>query len=76
MPTNSSTLHNYMKIFEKQEMKNEIATLFRPVIDLILIEIYPYVYISLIFIVVCFLLILGIFIILIRSNYTIKAHNL
>jgi len=76
MTQSSSMLNNYIKVLEQKDIKNEIATLFRPVIDLILIEIYPYMYISLIFIIICFLLILGIFIILIRSNYTIKTAQL
>lgn len=69
-------LSNCVKILEKKNMKEEINILFKPLIDLILIEIYPYVYICLIFIIICFLLILGIFIILIRSNYTIKTNLL
>jgi hypothetical protein len=65
-----------MKILEQKNMKEEINILFRPVIDLILIEIYPYIYISFIFIIISFLLILGIFIILLRSNYSIKTNLL
>jgi hypothetical protein len=72
----SKLISNCVKVLEKENMKEEINTLFKPLIDLILIEIYPYVYISLLFIVMCFLLILGIFIILMRSNYTIKANQL
>ncbi len=71
-----SILQNCVKILEQKNMKEEINTLFRPVIDLILVEIYPYVYISFIFIIISFLLILGIFIILIRSNYSIKTNLL
>lgn len=72
----SSILQNCMKILEQKNMKEEINILFRPVIDLILIEIYPYIYISFIFIIISFLLILGIFIILLRSNYSIKTNLL
>jgi hypothetical protein len=71
-----SLLSNCVKVLEKKNIKEEINTLFKPLIDLILIEIYPYVYISMIFIIICFLLILGIFIILIRSNYSIKTNLL
>lgn len=71
-----SILQNCVKILEQKNMKEEINILFRPVIDLILVEIYPYVYISFIFIIISFLLILGIFIILIRSNYSIKTNLL
>lgn len=71
-----SILQNCVKILEQKNMKEEINILFRPVIELILVEIYPYVYISFIFIIISFLLILGIFIILIRSNYSIKTNLL
>jgi hypothetical protein len=72
----SRIISNCVKVLEKDNMKEEINILFKPLTDLILIEIYPYVYICLIFIIICFLLILGIFIILIRSNYTINTNEL
>lgn len=68
----STFVSNCMKALERNEMKEEMNSLFRPFIDLILIEIYPYVYISFIFIIISFLLILGIFIILIRNHYMLK----
>jgi hypothetical protein len=73
----NSIFDKYIKIVKNdKESQIEINKLFKPLIDLILIEIYPYVYISMIFIIISFLLILGIFILLIRSNYTIKTNNL
>lgn len=73
----NSIIDNYIKIVKNdKDTQNEINKIFKPLIDLILIEIYPYVYISMIFIIISFLLILGIFILLIRSNYTIKTNNL
>jgi len=69
----STFVSNCMKALERKEMKEEMNSLFRPFIDLILIEIYPYVYISFIFIIISFLLILGIFIILIRNHYMLKT---
>jgi len=73
----NSIFDKYIKIVKNDKKSQlEINKLFKPLIDLILIEIYPYVYISMIFIIISFLLILGIFILLIRSNYTIKTNNL
>lgn len=69
----STFVSNCMKALERKEIKEELNSLFRPFIDLILIEIYPYVYISFIFIIISFLLILGIFIILIRNHYIVKS---
>ncbi len=72
----STFVKNCIKVLERKEMKEEMNVLFRPFVDLILIEIYPYIYISFIFILISFLLILGIFIILIRSNYIVKTSQL
>ena len=44
----------------------------KPVIDMFLKEIYPYIYLSLIFVIISFLLILGIFLILVRSKTLLK----
>ena len=60
-------------ILNKTEVKNSIKNLFIPLIDMILKEIYPYIYLSIIFVVISFLLILGIFILLLRSKLIINA---
>lgn len=62
-------INECVTILNKKEVKNSIKNLFYPLIDLILKEIYPYIYLSLIFVVISFLLILGIFIILMRNRY-------
>ena len=53
---------------DDDNVKTKIKSLLAPIIDLILIDIYPYIYISLAFIITSFLLLLGIFIILIHHN--------
>ena len=52
----------------RDDVKDEIKQLFVPIIDLLLKEIYPYIFLSMIFVVISFLLILGIFILLLRNN--------
>ena len=49
----SRIISNCVKVLGKDNMKEEINILFKPLTDLILIEIYPYVYICLIFIIIC-----------------------
>ena len=56
----------------EKDVKDEINQLFVPIIDLLLKEIYPYIFLSMIFVVISFLLILGIFILLLRNNKSIK----
>ena len=43
-----------LNILKREDVKNEIKTLISPLIDLILIEIYPYIYLSLIFVCISF----------------------
>lgn len=55
-------------ILRRDDVGKEIKKMITPLIELILIEIYPYLYISLIFVVISFLLHLGIFILLARNK--------
>ena len=60
-----------LDFIKKDEVKKELKNLFKPVINLILEEIYPYIYLSLLLVVISFFLVLGIFIMLIKSHKTI-----
>ena len=62
-----------LEILKRNDVKSELKNLMAPLIDMILIELYPYIYLSLIFVIVSFLLHLGIFILLLRnkSNFRI-----
>jgi len=57
-----------LDIIKREDVKQELKHLFKPIIQLILQEIYPYIYLSLIFVIISFLLILGIFYLLLRTN--------
>tara|TARA_Y100000591_G_C21704064_1_gene629809 strand:+ start:625 stop:864 length:240 start_codon:yes stop_codon:yes gene_type:complete len=61
-------INECINIIKRDDIKNEIKEVMRPVIDMLLKEIYPYIYLSLIFVIISFLLILGIFLILVRSK--------
>ena len=61
-----------LEILRRHDVKNELKNLMTPLIELILIEIYPYIYLSLIFVIISFLLHLGIFILLFRSKSTFR----
>ena len=60
-----------LDILGRDDVKSEIKNITQPLIDIILKEIYPYIYISIIFVFISFLLILGIFIILMRNKINI-----
>ena len=63
-----SIINECVSIMKRDDVKSEIKTLLTPLIDLILIQIYPYLYLSLMFVLISFLLHLGIFILLSRNK--------
>ena len=68
-------LEQCLFLLNKKEIKEQIKELFNPFLQIItktlLNEIYPYIYLSLIFVIISFILHLGIFILLFRNNKTI-----
>ena len=58
-----------MLILSREDVKKELKELFKPLVSLIVQEIYPYIYLSLVFVIISFLLILGIFYLLMRTNF-------
>lgn len=64
-------------ILSREDVKKELKELFKPLVSLIVQEIYPYIYLSLIFVIMSFLLILGIFYLLLRTNFkNISLNNI
>ena len=57
---------------KRDEVKQEIKNLFKPIISLLLQEIYPYIYLSLLLVVISFFLVLGIFILLLRTSKNVN----
>ena len=57
-----------LEFIKKDEVKKELKNLFNPIISLILEEIYPYIYLSLLLVVISFFLVLGIFFMLVKSK--------
>tara|TARA_B100000524_G_C23618321_1_gene358760 strand:+ start:765 stop:986 length:222 start_codon:yes stop_codon:yes gene_type:complete len=61
-------LNKCLDILKQDEVQGEIKAFMKPFIDMILNEIYPYIYLSVLFVLVSFFLILGIFILLLRNK--------
>ena len=57
-----------LHVMKRDDVKRELKQLFHPVIDLIMQEIYPYIYLSVIFVIISFLLTLGIFVLLMHNH--------
>ncbi len=64
-----------LDIFKREDIKCELLNMTKPVLDSFLNEIYPYIYLSLIFVSISFLLILGIFYLLLRNNNIMMKRN-
>lgn len=63
-----SIIKQCLTILKKDEVKKEIVEIIAPFTEPILEQLYPYIYISLIIVLISFLLHLGIFILLLRNK--------
>lgn len=61
-----------LDILKREDVKQELKSMMRPMIDMIVQELYPYIFLSIVFVFISFLLILGIFILLLRNKLLIK----
>jgi|TARA_B100001059_G_scaffold236394_1_gene286629 hypothetical protein len=68
MDVKERIIQECLEVLGREDVKDEIKNITKPLIELILKEIYPYIYISIIFVLISFLLILGIFVILLRNK--------
>jgi len=64
-----------INILKRDDVKNEFKTFIAPVIDIILAQINPYLYLCMMFVIISFLLHLGIFVLLLRNNYFHPKNN-
>jgi hypothetical protein len=61
-------IESLLSIIKREDIKKELKNFMKPFIEMILIELYPYVYASMIFVIISFILHLGIFILLFSSS--------
>jgi hypothetical protein len=62
-----------LEVLKRKDVKEDIKELMRPVVNMIIKEIYPYIFLSIVFVCISFLLILGIFILLLRTGISFKV---
>jgi len=63
-----SIIQECLVILKREDVKKEFKNILTPFIDLIITQIYPYIYLCLIFVIISFLLHLGIFILLLKNK--------
>jgi hypothetical protein len=59
-------INQCLEILSREDIKLQMKQMFIPIIQLLLDEMYPYIYLSILFVIICFILILGNFILLLR----------
>lgn len=57
-----------LNMLKDKEINDSIVEIVKPLINMIFRDIYPYIYISILFVIVSFLLNLGMFILLMRNK--------
>jgi hypothetical protein len=68
----NTLIQECINVLKREDVKNEFKTFISPVIDIILAQINPYLYLCMMFVIISFLLHLGIFVLLLRN----KSFNL
>ena len=58
-----------MDILKNEDVKLQIRNLFKPIIEMLLADIYPYIMLSMVFVIISFFIILVNFILLLRSRF-------
>ncbi len=69
-------INECLSVLGRDDVKEELKEVMKPMIDMFLKEVYPYIYLSIIFVIISFLLILGIFILLLRNKLLIDFSKL
>lgn len=59
-----------LRTLRREDVKAEVKAFFQPIINLVLQEIYPYIYLSILFVIISFMLMLAIFVMLVRKKNT------
>jgi|TARA_B110000196_G_scaffold213978_1_gene183571 hypothetical protein len=66
-----SIIQHCLNLLKRDDVKEELKAVMRPVVDMLLHQITPYIYLSITFVFISFLLILGIFILLLRNKFNV-----
>lgn len=64
-----------LQVLKRNDVKENIKELFNPIIQMLMKEIWPYIFISLLFVIISFLIILANFILLLRRKIIIKDNT-
>jgi hypothetical protein len=64
----NTLIQECITVLKREDVKKEFKTFITPIIDILLVQINPYLYLCMMFVIISFLLHLGIFILLLRNK--------
>ena len=70
----NTLIQECIDVLKRDDVKTEFKTFLTPVIDVILAQINPYLYLCMMFVIISFLLHLGIFLLLLRNKSFNKGN--
>lgn len=71
----NTLIQECIDVLKREDVKTEFKIFVAPVIDAILVQINPYLYLCMMFVIISFLLHLGIFFLLLRNrSFNSKMH--
>jgi hypothetical protein len=70
----NTLIQECIDVLKRDDVKTEFKTFITPVIDVILAQINPYLYLCMMFVIISFLLHLGIFLLLLRNKSFNKGN--
>ena len=60
-------------IMRREDVREEVKAFFTPIIDMVLQELYPYIYLSVLFVIISFLLILATFFMVVKKQSSVPS---
>ena len=68
----TTVINECLNTLKREDVKDQLKELMKPLVDMIIAQLYPYIFLSIIFVSISFLLILGTFILLLRYKYILQ----
>ena len=60
-------------IMRREDVREEVKAFFTPIIEMVLQELYPYIYLSVLFVIISFLLILATFFLVVKKQSSVPS---
>jgi hypothetical protein len=68
MSLTDKLVHECIELLKQEKVKEQFKDIFKPLLNCILQELYPYIFLSLIFMIISFIMILSVFIMNVQTH--------